>query len=330
MAIHSSSFITIVLMLAFPSCDALADSGMERPILGYATQVSPPEVRAILGVPGAAVFSDPLTLPKRTSRLYVEPRQKYAIIEDAQGALAVLPLNGTQTGEPAAIPQALQFPNFLTYSPSGSSAVIVSDRLKRLQAITGLPESPRIVQEFDLGALPAIPVGAAISDDAISILVCSADAVYLLAADGSSSMVLSTTQAPSVAFFPGGAAAAIGDPGTGSLYIFHRLAGGMTVPLFASGLSGLGRIAATSDGQILDVTDTYGQRIWSITIASGALDQFALPIKASRLDPLSNTDGFLIASAPGMPSWIFFRQGGKAQTVFVPAVAPSNFSQHVK
>jgi hypothetical protein len=190
-----------------------------------------------------------------------------------------------------------------------------------LQVIAGLPQAPQLTEDIDLSLLPELPSNAAVSDDAGSVLLSSGGTVYLMGPGGSTAVILSVTQTASIAFLPGSTIAAIGDPGTGSVYLFQRLAGGNVTPLLASGLPGLGQIAATDDGQILYVTDTGGPGIWSVNVAGGAVGQFASQVNASKLDRLRNSDTFLISSEPGLPGWIFFRQGQAAGTVFVPAVA---------
>jgi len=304
-------------------------SQMQSPVLGYAVQQSPPELRAVLGVPGAAVFSDPLSLPRRTTRLRLAPGQQYAIIERAQETPTALLLNGIETGGTVVIPGAVRALDFVSFSPSGRSAVLISQALGRLQVITGLPRTPQLAEDIDLHLLPDLPSDAAVSDDAGSVLFSSASAVYLVLPDGSAAIVLSVTHTASIAFLPASATAVIGDPGTGSLYLLQRLAGAIVAPL-AFGLLGLGQMAASGDGQMLYVTGTQGQLIWSVNVASGAVRQFDLQVSASKLDRLCNVDTFLVSSEPGLPGWIFFRQGEGAGTVFVPAAASSGRQRHLE
>jgi hypothetical protein len=282
-------------------------------------QVSPPELRVILGVPGAAVFSEPLSLPRRTTRLRLAPGQQYAIIESADETPAALLLNGAATGGIVTIPGAARAFDFVSFSPSGRSAVLISQAFGRLQVIDGLPQTPQLVQDIDLSLLPELPGNAAVSDDAGFVLLSSAGAVYLLLPDGSTSIVAEVTQLASVTFLPNGANAAIGDPGTGSLYLCQNLAGGMAPALLPFGLPGLARITPSSDSQTIYVTDTQRPRIWAVSVASGAVRQFDLQVNAASIDLLRNADIFLISSEPGLPAWILFRQADDARIVFVPA-----------
>ena len=320
--------ITIALGLPLWLC-AWDSFTLQRPVIGYALQQSPLELRPLLGVPGAAVFGNPLALPSKIARLRLAPGQQYAIIERAENLPAALILNGTELGGIVPIPGAVRGLDFVSFSPSGRSAVLVSQSSGRLQVFTGLPETPHLLQEIDLGMLPDLPANAGISDNAGSVLLSSRGAVYLLLPDNSTSIVLSVTQPASIAFLPASTTSAIGDPGTGSLYIFQRPAPGIVARLLTSGLPSLGQIAASGDGQILYVTDTQGQRIWSVNVASGSLRQFDLQVKASTLDRLRNVDMFLVSSESRLPAWIFYRQGEDARAVFVPATTSARLIERV-
>ena len=273
----------IVLLPLFPIYGTAADSALNRPILGYAARVLPPQLRAIVGVPGAAVFSDPLSLPNGTTRLHVAPGQQYAIIERAEEVPGALFLNGMETGGIVAIPAVVAAPDFVSFSPSGRSALLISLALGRLQVITGLPRTPQIVENIDVHLMPDVPSNAAISDDASSVLSSSAAAVYLILCDGSTAIILSVARSASIPFLRASTAAMIGDPGTGSLYPFQCPAGGVVAQLLASGLTGLGQMAASGEGQTLYVTDTEGQRIWNVNVGSGAAGQTALQVNVPEL-----------------------------------------------
>jgi hypothetical protein len=310
----------IVLLPLFPICGGAADSALNRPILGYAAQFSPPELRAILGAPGAAVFSDPLSLPRRTRRLRLSPSQQYALIERDDQSPAILGLSGVTVGPAIAITGALPAADIAAFSPSGHSAVLFSSESGRLQVVGGLPLTPQIVQDLDAGLLPGVPEALAVSDDAGAVLLSSAGVVYLLSPDGSSGIMVNVAGMASLAFFPNSANAAVGDRGAGSVYVLQNSAGVVAARLIADALTGLGEMRASDNGQTLYVTNPGGQCIWAVGVPGGEIQAFSLPVKSVKIDPLRNTGTFLISSEPGRPGWIFFRQGDDARTVFVPAV----------
>src|ERR1017187_7077244 len=86
---------------------------ISRPVLGYVAQSRPPGLRAILGVPGAAVLSVPLVLPGGVTRVCLAPGQSYALVERREDVPAVMPLNGVSVGKAVPIPAALQTPDFV-------------------------------------------------------------------------------------------------------------------------------------------------------------------------------------------------------------------------
>ena len=75
-------------------------SYLQSPTLGYVAQSSPAEIRPILGIPGAAVFGDRVTIPRNVTQLYVAPGNSYAFAE-RQGAsdIALIQLNGSESSE---------------------------------------------------------------------------------------------------------------------------------------------------------------------------------------------------------------------------------------
>jgi hypothetical protein len=289
--------------------------------MGYVAASSPRELRAILGVPGAAVFSDPLLLPEDVTRVRVAPGQSYALIERNNQETAVLPLSGGLAGAAVAIGGALQAADFVSFSPSGRSAILISATAGRLQAITGLPELPQVVEDLDVSALPETPCAAAISDDAGSVLLSSSRTVYLLSPDGSTRFVGAVADGASLAFLPSSGKAAIADRAVGSVYLFQPQTGGSLVSLVATGLNTTGEITASADGELLYVTDPGGQHIQSVKVLSGEVRSFDLPVPPLKMDRLKSTDTFLISTEVGRPGWILFRDGNNLSTAFIPAIS---------
>jgi hypothetical protein len=222
MAFRRVRALVALLASTLPLCGAAANSALTRPVLGYAAPVSPPQLRAIVGVPRAAVFSELLPSPQGTTRLHVAPGRQYAIIELAEEAPVAPLLNGMETGGIVGIPAVVSAPDFISFSPSGRSAVFISLALRRLQVVTGLPATPQVVENIDLHFLPDVPRNAAVSDDASSVLFSSAGAVYVVLSDSSTAIALRMARPASIAFLPASTNADIGDPGTGSMYLLRK------------------------------------------------------------------------------------------------------------
>jgi len=296
--------------------DAVAAFG--QPVLGYTMQSSPPLVRAILGVPGAASFSAPLVLPPAVLQFHIAPSQAYALAERRANELAVIPLTAGHAGPPVALAGAFPSPDLVAFSFAGRSAVLYSAAAAQLQVISGLPSAPAIVETISTSAFPSGIQEAAVSDDGTAVLIASAAGAYQLL-PGAVHQVVGTTGALALAFFPNSSQAAIGDRTTGSLYLWPATAGPAAASLLAAHLEGMAAMGATADGQGLWVTNPAGGSIWRVSAQTGELRTFPLPVSPRTMERLPYRDMLLISSVAGQPAWIFFQQGGEALTVFVPA-----------
>ena len=291
---------------------------LSSPVLGYVAQAAPIELRAILGVPGSAVLSDPLYLPKGASRLRMAPDQSYALVERSAGDPQLLPLASGSATE-VTITGALQAADFAAFSPKAQSAILYSSALARLQVITGLPGAPLISRDVDTSAFPEQPVNAAISDDAGSLLFGSSDAVYQLLPGGMALQLMRVAGAAALTFLPNSSQGIIADRGAGSVYLWQSDAG--SAAKLADGLTGIGEMRPAADGQGLWFTNPAANAISWLSVTTAGLKTFNVPISPTKLDGLPHRDMFVIASDPGQPVWFLFQQEGDAMAGFVPAVS---------
>jgi hypothetical protein len=286
---------------------------MGRPVLGFVGRSSPTELRAILGVPGAAVFGDPLLVPSNSTTVRVAPGLAYAWIERTGEASAVLPLTATRAGVPDDVVDALPSADLAAFSPLGRSLALYSSRSGKFQVIGGLPDAPRIMQELDGATLSGTPDSLAVSDDGGSILAASGRSVYLLTQGSPARPVLNLSGAAALTFFPGSSDGAIADRGAGSVYLVRQASAGV----LATGLDGVRDIASTISGQSLVLTNPGAIRIWTVNVTSAEVRSFDSRVGATGLNRIGDGDAFLISSEAGEPAWIFLPETG--QTVFVPA-----------
>src|SRR5215467_3996997 len=107
---------------------------MQKPLLGFVYDKDAGEVRAILGVPGALVFSDPLALPAEVTNVHFAPRQKYAIVERSDGApVSLLRFPGANAGELLEIRSTIVAPSIVSFSPDGRNVAVYSSSEKLLE-----------------------------------------------------------------------------------------------------------------------------------------------------------------------------------------------------
>ena len=118
---------------------------IDAPMTGFS--YSGGELRAMLGVPGAARWSDAVRLPEGTASVRLAPGHRFALLQLENGEAGVLDLEGF--GYRAIGPVSL---DGLTFSPTGAFAAVSGALL------SGLPANPEVL------AIPAQDGRMAVSD----------------------------------------------------------------------------------------------------------------------------------------------------------------------
>ncbi len=293
------------------------------PVVGFLTGEAPLQIRAILGVPGAAVAGEPLPLPEGVSRIRVAPGHRYAIIEFAAAALpAIVNLEGG--GEPLGIAGAMTHTDLLEFSPLGRSAVLYSAAQQRLQILTNLPGEPRMVRELPLAGA----AGIAVSDDGEWLLVASSSgAVDLIPPDGNAVPAFQASVLPIIVFLPNRLEAAVCDGERGEIHLLGDLDGAPSRRLLASGLAGVSGIAPSPDGSTIVAVAAEPGRGWRIDVASGVARTFDLPVRPEFLEALRVPGSFLISSRADEPAWLLIPNDGEMRAYFVPAVPKAGLGE---
>lgn len=293
------------------------------PVVGFLTSEAPVQIRAIRGVPGAAVASEPLPLPEGVSRIRVAPGHRYAILEFSESALpAILDLeNG---GDPLGIAGTMTRADAIEFSPLGRSAVLYSAAQERLQVLTNLPRESRMVRELPLAEASRV----AVSDDGERLLVASSSgAVDFISPDGSAAPVFQASGLPIIAFLPNRGEAVVCDGERGEVYLLGDLDGARSRRLLASGLAGVSGIALSPDGSTIVAVAAEPGRAWLIDVASGAARTFGLAVRPEFLAALRLPGSFLISSRADEPAWLLIPGDGEVRAYFVPAVPKAGLGE---
>jgi len=309
------------------------------PVAGYVAGPSEPELRAISGVPGSYLFSDPLPLPPGTTRVRLAPGQNFALTERGEAGLAVLDLSGGAVDRVEALGGALPAADWVAFSPGARSAILFSSSAQRLQLLTGLPGTPRVALDLDASTLPEPPFTAAVSDDGNLLVVASGHSVYLLPPGGPAQLLLSVGEVLSVVVLPNGTDVAVADRRTDSIHLVQWGSQSWLPPAFsrrssasalnvasapvsrvlASGLSGIGKIYPAADGRSIFVARPGAKAVSIVDVVSGDVQTFPSGVAPVQLLPLRNRDTFLISARPGQPGGVFLRDGNQGCVVFIPA-----------
>ncbi|MBZ5620375.1 MAG: hypothetical protein LAQ69_16870 [Acidobacteriia bacterium] len=306
------------LLVAVPALASAAES-ISGPVAGYVVDSSPAQLRAILGVPGAFGFSDPLSLPAGITRVRLAPGQDFALVECGTGAPGILFLKDGAVDRLAPIDGALTSADWVAFSPSAGSAILFSASANRLQVLSGLPDAPRVTIDLDAAMLPEQPRLGAVSDDGSLLLVASEVAVYRVPREGAAQVVLSAGAILSLAVLRNGTDVAVADPTTGSVQLVRNAASAPVARVLASGLDGIGEIFPAWDGQSLFVALPGAGAVASIDLVSGEVESLSSSVTPVGLIPLRNHDTFLISAKPRQPGWVFYRDGAAGRVVFIPA-----------
>jgi hypothetical protein len=298
---------------------ASAAGTISGPVAGYVTDSSRTQLQAIVGVPGALSYSQPLALPDGVTLVRLAPAQDFALVESAHSAPGVLFLKAGAVDHLAPVDGAMPSADWVAFSPGAGSALLFSAAAGRLQVLNGLPGAPHVALDLDAATLPEQPAMGAVSDDGSLVLVAGATSLYRVSGSGAVQVVLSAGGILSVTTLRNGVDAAVSDPTTGSVQLVQNVASNPAARVLASGLDGIGTIFPSADGKSLFVARPGAAAVSSIDLASGAVESFASSVAPVALIPLRNRDTFLISSKAQQPGWIFYSDGVASRTVFIPA-----------
>jgi hypothetical protein len=298
---------------------AAADGSISGPVAGYVTDSSRAQLRTIFGVPGAFTFGEPLSLPDGVAQVRLAPGQDFALVERANSSPGVLFLRAGAVDRLAPIDGAMPSADWIAFSPGAGSALLFSAGTHHLQVLSGLPDAPQVVLDWDAATLAEPPALGAVSDDGSLVLVAAGTSVYRVSRDGAAQVVLSAGGIQSLTVLRNGVDAAVSDPSTGSVHLVRNAASTPEARVLASGLDGIGTIFPAWDGLSLFVARPGAETVSSIDLASGAVRSFPASVAPVGLIPLRNRDTFLISAKAHQPGWVFYRDGTDARVVFIPA-----------
>jgi hypothetical protein len=298
----------------------LCAESLSAPVAGYITGAVKPELRAILGVPGAFRFSEPLALPEGITRIRLAPGRDFALVERAETGLGVLILRAGEVERVVPVEGTISQSEWAVFSGAGTAAMLYSSQASRLEILTGLPDEPRVAAELDSASLPELPITAAVSDDGSLVLVGTAQAVYLVSRSEAPRLIFSGAEILSVAVLRNGRDALVSDRGAGSLHVVENAGLSPASRVAATGLTDMGQVALSHDGVGAYVSRPAAGAIAFVNLSTGELRSTEAGVAPITLLPLRNRDTFLISERPRQPGWVFYREGEGGRVVFIPAV----------
>jgi len=287
---------------------------------GNTYSIARAQVRAILGIPGAAMLSTPLALPAGIENVYFAPRQNYALAEQSTGTVALLQFSGTQSGSIIAVPGTLHKPDLVTFSPNGLSAAIFSAEEGHLLVFTGLPNSPQLSRDLSGGDLPAGIKTLALADDGATLLAGTSDSRVLVLRSGSAAqLAYSATDLAGIAFAPASTDALLFDHEGAKALLLQNVATAPSPRMLAEGLAGLsGAIVLEVDNGSALVGAVNAKSLSRIDLQTLRVDSITLAAGLTTLRPLGISHRFLLSAQPGQAAWILDTSSDASAVYFVP------------
>jgi hypothetical protein len=296
---------------------------MQRPLLGFAYDNEAGELRAILGIPGALVFGNPLALPAEVTNVHFAPGQRHAIVERDGAPLGLLPLPGINPGPITEIPSSIIEPSIVSFSPNGASVAIYSSSEGRLEIITGLPDSPRLLRDLTRDDLPDEVKVLALSDKGPTLLEGTVDNdVYRLRLGAVPEFVYGVTDLGGLTFAPSSDDALVFDRDGGSAFLLQNITGSVSHRLIAEQLPDLdGDIVLNFSAGQARISSTNSGHLWQIDLRNQELQDVQLPATPLMLQALRTSGKFLLSAEPSQPAWVLDTTGAAGTLYFVPAAS---------
>ena len=303
------------LIAALGGACLAAESQIEGPKLGYMYDRQAAVVRPILGIPGSALFGEPLATELREA--VVSPSQDFAIgVFGDDSAVGILNFAGEKL---RLLKGAKPAPTRIVISPNGTSAAIVSGT--HVQVFSGLPDNATADAEFDLAAQAA---ALAVSDDGglvlAAIVESDAAALYSYSKSGAAHRILTAGKIRSIEFFNRSHDAVFADELENKIVLLRdgadaTLVGSINAPI---------AVAASLDNRKIFVASSASQTIISLSLDDGTSVSTACGCEPVTLARLQGGAAFRITDRSDGPAWIFDTGGAEPRVLFIPQAGGGN------
>ena len=282
-------FGVMTILLAQASAADTKEQSAGAPVLGYAFGEESRQLRAILGVPGASSWSDPLALPDGVTSVRIANGHRWALTVSA-AEMGVLLLDTLQYRKLEGFDGAAY--DAVTFSPGGSAVAIRKG--DSVTVFAGLPDAANKIGTFEAAQL--------VVSDAGEVAMVK-DGRILRASSGE---FLSACTDCRISYFPNSDALVILEAGR-----LSELRGG-ELRAIASGFSndlqqvaaGLSRIVLAGKDQLL-VLERKSGSITAEESLSGT----------DRIELMRLSGTWLLSAAEGSAAWLYSNDGVR----FVPA-----------
>lgn len=284
-----------------------SEEGFSGPVLGFLTNQEGTELRAITGVPGAALVSQPIALPEAVGRVFLAPSQQWAVVEKRNGSgLAAMLLDSPNLALQD-IAGSFAHADVIAFSPSGTRLAVYSKAVAMVQIIARHADSIQVEREFGSDIAPR---RLAIDDAGLAPVIETEAGVLSLTNDGMSRIIYSGRPA-FMTYASNSGVLYVGDSDT---WRITRLEGASRSVLGAALPEGSAEAWSSLDGNSLFiVSGRDGIRIWPL---EGRAERVSLPAAGGLLSRLRTGDAFLFSAEPDDPAWLLFSDSDSIHVSF--------------
>lgn len=298
-------------------------TSVAAPVLGYVLGSGPTDLHVLLATAAAPKLGPALPAPADARRLYLPPREMYALVDVNSGsALSVWQLHKEFTSgvqqAPVSIAGAISHPDLVGFSPLGSAAILYSQSEGVIQAVTHLPMQP-VVTQLSMTNLVA-PTKLSISDDGELAVAQLVDGTLLSTYKGGAwnALPVSLTSA-AWAFVARTQNLVLSESGNKTVILLPHVDGAWTDAKVLTQAVDADQLASTRDGSQIVAAKQGVASVWSIDLADGTVSEHAVPQDTRALIALRDGFSFLLSETPAIGVL-------KLAAAAAPAAAPADQS----
>jgi hypothetical protein len=297
-----------------------AGNGIQIPVVGLVYDRDARILRAIMGLPGASLFSNPLPLSAEIADVHLAPGQSYALVERFGMPMGLIKLSSASAGPVSGLPVDTVKPDLLAFNPGGTGVAIRSESDGVTRVIKGLPDAPAQVQAVRAEDLPAGVRYLALADDGRTLAAATSTAVYLVS-EGHLPTLLSTSgNLGGMIFIPGLDSILMADRDGGRIMLLQNVRSSPASRVLVTGLTNLeGEIALQIESGRAVVTSPASNLVRLIELASGEIQSLELPSASTMAERLRTPHNFLLSYSTGAPAWVLDLSSRTSSVYFVPA-----------
>jgi DNA-binding beta-propeller fold protein YncE len=305
-------------LLAAPA--AIFPASLEGPRMGMVFDSSMKALRPILGIPGAAILGEPMKATLDIRKIAISPQQDYALATEGEHNEVVVLNLGRSTVTSALVHGARRGPDQMVLSPGGRVAALHYREGNRIQVLSGLPSTPKIVEDLYLSP-GASPSALAVGDDE-TVLAGVAGSVFWVTRSGEVP-VLTGLQKITAITMPSARMALVADAATNQIHRLQNITGGLETDIVAGpaqAISAPVAVATSSDNRHAFVVNAKTGTIAILDLeGKTAVKKIACGCKPTGLDRLEGDNVFRLTEPSDRPMWVLEAIARQTRVVFVPA-----------